>query len=398
MRILVGLHHVTLGGDTINAVEIAGRLRDRGHAVTLLAFVLPDGSDDEAPLIRLAGQHQLEVRTFVRPSGVRQRIDLIRILARFARAEAFDVVHSFGHQDTYYAFAAVHGLAGVPLIVNDYAMSVTSALPKRVPLIAGTMEVCEHARRARPGPAHLVEPPVDTDSNSPDAVDPAAFRETHKIAPADVLLVVVSRLGIALKSESLRAAIDAVRLLDDQSVRLALVGDGDARTELTERAAKVNAELGREAVILTGALVDPRPAYAAADIVIGMGHSGLRGMSFAKPVVVVGERGFARLLTPDTLSHFHYHGIYGIADGSDMAPRLAAELRLLVDNPTLRTQLGSFGRQQVLERYSLDVAVDKLEAIYRHLAGRRRSFIQWAMDAAYLVRCYTPAKLHRRGR
>ena len=54
---------------------------------------------------------------------------------------------------------------------------------------------------------------------------------------------------------------------------------------------------GRQVVLLTGEIADPRSAYAAADVVVGQGGSALRGMAFGKPLIVVGEEGFSELLT-----------------------------------------------------------------------------------------------------
>ena len=58
------------------------------------------------------------------------------------------------------------------------------------------------------------------------------------------------------------------------------------------------------------ALLDPRPAYAAADIVIGMGSSASKGMAFGKPLVVQGEQGFWKLLEPATLPIFLAQGFW----------------------------------------------------------------------------------------
>jgi glycosyltransferase involved in cell wall biosynthesis len=397
MNILIGLHHVTLGGDTINAVELASRLRSRGHRVTLFAITGATGAASavEAPLLAMAGERGVGVRIFPRPLGVRARLGLVRDLARFARAERVEVVHAFGHQDTYFAFAGSYGLAGVPLVVNDYAMTLTRGLPQRVPLIAGTAAVRDEAERERPGPAFLLEPPVDIVANRPGCADGAAFRRRLGIGPDEVLLVMVSRLARTMKAESLRGAIDAVWLLAEPAVRLVLVGDGDGAPDLGTRAAKVNADLGRDAVLLPGAMVDPRPAYAAADIVLGMGHSGLRGMAFGKPLVVVGERGFSLPLTRETLSQFLYHGVYGLGDGGDVAPGLAEQLRPLLRDRQLREARGQLGRQTVMDRFGLDAAAERLEAIYRSVAGRRRSLLAWARDAGALAATYAPAKIRR---
>jgi hypothetical protein len=102
-----------------------------------------------------------------------------------------------------------------------------------------------------------------------------------------------------------------------------------------------------------GALLDPRPAYAAADVVVGMGGSALRGMAFGKPVIVVGEAAFASTLTPATASSFLFNGIYGQGDGAGNEV-FTAELRTLVEQPALRESLGAFARAFVVEHFSLD--------------------------------------------
>ncbi len=79
---------------------------------------------------------------------------------------------------------------------------------------------------------------------------------------------------------------------------------------------------------MTGQMTDPRDAYAAADIMLGMGGSALRAMAFAKPLVVQGERGYWRLLTPESLDFFLDKGWYWLGDGSDGAPLLE---QILVD-------------------------------------------------------------------
>ena len=86
-----------------------------------------------------------------------------------------------------------------------------------------------------------------------------------------------------MKEESLIRSIDAVRAL---GATFPFTRDSRRRHgSLSCAGASVRREcrLGRDAVVLTGAMLDPRPAYAAADVVIGMGGSSLRGMASASP-------------------------------------------------------------------------------------------------------------------
>jgi glycosyltransferase involved in cell wall biosynthesis len=216
--------------------------------------------------------------------------------------------------------------------------------------------------------------------NAPGAVDPGPFRERHGLTDRAITLATVCRLSSWMKAESLRRTIDVVRTLGGElPLRFLIVGDGDIRAELERLAGQVNAELGRAAVILTGALLDPREAYAAADIVVGMGGSALRAMAFAKPVVVVGERGFATPFTPETADSFHYRGMYGVGDGGDNAA-FCAHVRRLAERPHDRAALGEFSRGFVVAHFALETVADRLSQLLRTAGGEAPRFSAAALD------------------
>ena len=176
------------------------------------------------------------------------------------------------------------------------------------------------------------------------------------------MLVTVSRLADSMKAESLLRTIDVVRVLGRElPLRFVIVGDGAGGPKVEALARATNDELGRDAVVLTGALIDPRPAYAMADIVVGMGGSALRGMAFSKPVVVVGERGFARAFTPRTVEFFRYKGMYGVGDGHPGNDGFAATVRELATDAGLRQQLGAHARNFVVKEYSLETLSARLD-------------------------------------
>jgi len=113
--------------------------------------------------------------------------------------------------------------------------------------------------------------------------------------------------------------------------QLLVVGDGPDRARIDDRARAVNGRLGGPRVVLAGELLDPRPAYALADVVLGMGGSALRAMAFAKPLVVLGERGFSEVLEPHTWEQFLWSGFFGIGDGDRRRPARRPVRSLLAD-------------------------------------------------------------------
>ena len=192
-----------------------------------------------------------------------------------------------------------------------------------------------------------------------------------------------------MKSESLLRSIDAMCVLGRElPLSFVIVGDGAARPELERRAAEANAALGRPAVTLAGALLDPRPAYAAADMVIGMGSSALRGLAFGKSVIVVGEQGFSAVFDEATAESFYYRGMYGRGDGDPRNERLVGQIRCLANDRSRLAAIGQFSHRFAAERFSLEVVCARLADLCRRAVADRTSLRATAADALRTAAVY----------
>ena len=275
MKLILFLHELALGGTSVNAIELATKLRDvLGYEVLLFA---PPG-----PM--LAVLEQAGLRYVPAPhAGMHPCIPRMRALRALVRREQPDLVYVWETWALLDAFYGVHLPMRIPLLLTDMQMFSARLLPRSVPVTFGTIELVEAARMAGMRDVRLLVPPVDLEVNRPGTHDALSVRRGMGIQDNEILLVIVSRLAHTMKAESLHLAIDAVKALGrDSPIRLLIVGDGPARSELEERAASVNETLHRDTILLPGAWLDPRPAYEAADIVIGMGSSALRGMAYGK--------------------------------------------------------------------------------------------------------------------
>lgn len=398
MKILVFAHDLVMGGTSVNAIEIAAALRDlHGHDVVV--FATP------GPMVKLVVEKGLRylpapvARGHPSPARVRSLVDAVR-------SERPDLLHVWETWPCIDALYAVHFAMRIPMIMTDMAMHVTRVLPKSVPTTFGTPELVDQARATGHRKVDVLVPPVDVVQNAPGAVDPVSFKIRHGIEDRDVTVVTVSRLAKSMKGESLFRTVDAIRALGrDLPLRFLIVGDGEMRAELGQKAGEVNSELGRRAVVLTGALLDPRPAYASADLVIGMGGSALRGMAFGKPVVVVGEEGFSAPLTPETAESFYYKGIYGLGGESAGNAGLIANIRSLAEYPSQLPALGEFSRQFVLERFSMEAvsarfsdfcraAVTETPRFHIALADGLRTAGVYLKERRFLWRATHPDPIH----
>ena len=363
LNILVYPHAMEVGGSQLNAIELAAAVRDRGHRVAVIG--------EDGPLVDRV--HGLGLEHLPLPSRRRRPSPSVAAhLRTLIRGRGLQVVHGYEWPPALEAAAAAYANAGTAAVCTVMSMAIAPFLPASMPLVVGTRALQRHTAARRPGPVHLIEPPVDVVENAPGY--PAAdFRAEHGLAPAGLragtdrplVLGMVCRLVPELKLEGLLTAIDVVgRLARDHPVQLVVAGDGPAGDQVRERARKANAESGKPTVVLTGELLDPRPAYAAADVMLGMGGSALRSLAFGRPLVVQGERGFWELLTPQSCPTFLEQGWYGIGDGAGGAERLTAILRQLLADEALRDRLGGYGRELAVERFSLQRAAVVQEEIY----------------------------------
>ena len=168
-------------------------------------------------------------------------------------------------------------------------------------------------------------------------------------------------------------------------MQFAVVGDGPSRPLVARAADRANAR-GRRVIALARTPRDPRSAYAAADVILGMGASALRGLAFGKPLVVQGDRGYWELLTSDTAPQLIRQGWYGLGTEGRRAGtiRLTSILRELVEQPETRARLGRYSRSLVVERYSLERTAQAQEGVYAEAIAEsaRPSMRELAAEAA----------------
>ncbi|TFC19824.1 glycosyltransferase [Cryobacterium algoritolerans] len=356
MRIVIYPHSMEFGGSQRNAIDIATALRDRGHELTVFC---PPG-----PLVELVTERRLRHEIAPLPR-IRPSFAVMKRLCAVVEAADADVVHGFEWPPAVEALFGPGRKLGVPAVCTVMSMSVAPFLPRWLPLTVGTESIFRTERTHRTN-VILMEPPVDTEHDRP--VDQVAAKRRLGIDPEILVVSLVTRLATELKREGILAAIEAVGVLAREfPVTLVIAGDGPIRAEADAAARRANAAAGTRAVLLTGNLVDPRPVYDAADVALGMGGSALRSMAFRKPLIVQGERGFWRVLGPDSLTSFTENGWFGVGTADeerDGAARLGRLLRPLLADADARAALGSFSRATVESRYGLPTAVERLEGFY----------------------------------
>ena len=156
MKVLVYPHTMEIGGSQLNAVEIAGAVRDRGHDVTVVSR--------PGPLVQTVKELGLpHVTLDPRASRTLSRRALAH-LTSLVREQEIDVVHGYEWPPVAEAVLGPRLRLGVPVVCTIMSGQVAPFLPRTLPLIVGTDLLRKHEEAAGRTPVTLVEPPVDVRS------------------------------------------------------------------------------------------------------------------------------------------------------------------------------------------------------------------------------------------
>lgn len=357
MRLLVYPHDLGIGGSQLNAIELAAAVQQLGHETVV--FGRPGPLNQRIKELGLEFVPSPELHHRPTPS-------VVNALVRLIKERKIDVIHGYEWPPALESLIAARRSPGTAAVTTVMSMAVAPFIPKAMPLLVGTREILKAEQEFGRTRVALLEPPVDLDANRPSLdIGELEFRDSWGLDPAAYTVVLVSRLAKELKLEGILAAMSAVQLLSQAlPVQLVVAGDGPMRSLVENHAQAVNAACGRQIIVLTGELDDPRAAYATADVALGMGGSALRALAFAKPLIVQGEKGFWELLTQERLPLFLEQGWYGVGSGTQGVERLADLLLGLLPDQSRREQLGSFGLEVVRERFSLTRGALILEDFY----------------------------------
>jgi hypothetical protein len=365
VKVLLHLVDLRVGGAQHAALDLAVGLQAAGHDV-----VLATGPGPLEPLVPDRGLRRVGL-----PGGRHPSRAVTRALGPVVAAERPDVILSFG---AWAALEAVAAAPDVPVVAWHPSASLPPESPRTTPVIARRQAVLDAARGRNPFVADLPAP-VDPAYNHPD------------VEPADLGPGPVVDLATRLVREQKAAGIElAIRAAAGAAWRLVIVGDGGLRPDVE---AWVD-ELGGGAVTLVDEVADPRPLYAAADVVLGLGTSVLRGMAMGRPAVVLGPEGQAMPVDELTVPALRATG--WLAVGEPATPdQLSALIEAAMADP------GDARAEVVAERDPAVIVpklVPVLERAVREHPSRRAVRVDVARSwATWAVRKYG-GRWYRRGR
>jgi glycosyltransferase involved in cell wall biosynthesis len=376
-RVLVQVNSLALGGSQINAVDLAAATAQYGYDSLLVG---PRGSLPEGPsLLDIAQERGVRIETYERsivPHGARDMTRGVRDMIRLAAVHKADLVHVYAsgmYRPTYWGPCC---FGRRPWVLTVYEMAVHPRTPRGPSLIVGTEYLLEE-QSGRANGVTLISPPVDLESDNPVGVSGDEFMKALDIPEDHFRVIMVTRLDTEMKALSVTLTMEAVDRLAPGEVDLIVIGTGDAEPRLGRLADAINQRHGRRAVVLAGAMADARPAYAAADVVVGMGGSAARALAFGKPLVVCGEAGWFRTFEPASAAALFRNSFWSDEVVPDPATQLVSDLSSLIHSPELLRSLGQFGRKFAAEHFGLPSMAERLARVYERTLSNYKAVDWW---------------------
>ena len=236
-------------------------------------------------------------------------------------------------------------------------------------------EIHEDFAVGRPGQFRIVPLGIDLKSFKNSANRRNVLRDELKIAENEILVGIVGRLT---EVKNHRLFLEIASLWQKQNfpnlppVRFVVIGDGQLRGQLQAQAGL--AGLTDKVLSFVGERQDPQVFYPALDIAAltsfneGTPLTLIEAMANERAVISTAVGGVIDLLGAQTAKPESFEiASRGVTVASGSALGFVAGLKILVENPNLRDELGSRGAKFIRENYSKERLLTDVEKLYREL-------------------------------
>lgn len=353
-NILLSLMQLNIGGAETHVVELAKELKRKGFNI----IVASNGG------VYVKELEEDGIKHYSVPLQNKNPLNMIksaRLLKKIIREEKIDIVHSHARIPSF-ILGILHKRMKFPFVTTAHWVFNTGYGLKYITEWGEkTVAVSEDIKTYLMDNYHVPEGDIrvtingiDTEKFSPDT-NCADIKRELSISDDDNVITYVSRMD---ESRSLVAKqlIEVVPEIASglDNLKVIIVGSGDDFNNVKTMAEKVNNELGREVVILTGARTDINKLIAPCRLFVGVSRAALEAMAAEKPVIIAGNEGYIGLFDKDKLgvgidTNFCCRGCE--MSSSELLKRDILHYFSMPEEK--QDELGAYGRELIKRDYSV---------------------------------------------
>lgn len=198
------------------------------------------------------------------------------------------------------------------------------------------------------------------------------IREDLKIPKNDIVLVYCSRLAWdkTLAAENFIFAFLKLAIKYN-NIHVVVVGDGEGKFIIERESRMLNKTLGREVIHVVGAKFNVMDYYLSSDIVIGTGRVAIEAMSCGKPVIAIGNSGYAGIVNLENknIQWKTYFGDHDSVEKLDISI-IARDLKYLIDNEEERKKIGKWSKSWCKKMFNIEIVANDTLSIYKRIIDR----------------------------
>ncbi|HXD33647.1 MAG TPA: glycosyltransferase [Pyrinomonadaceae bacterium] len=408
MKILRIIARLNVGGPAKHVVWLTAGLDNYDCQTLLVSGMVPPGEDDMAYFAEQMGVEPIYLRQMSREISIKDAFTVWKLFRLFLR-ERPDIVHTHTAKagtvgrlaGWFYRWATPGTLVGKPRrchfvhtyhghIFHSYYgklktsvfLAIERTLARLVTdriIVISDQQRQEINQQFQVGQAHqfnVIPLGLDTQVFANWESRRQQFRDDLNAKADDVLVGIVGRLT-EIKNHHLflKAAALYKQLPQSRRVRFVIIGDGNLRPELMEATRALRLE---DDVIFAGTRQDPEYFYPALDVVAltsrneGTPLTLIEAMLNARPVIATSVGGVVDLLGAIQQEEPGFTICErGIRVNADDADGFAKGLAKLLDDGSLRVQMGERGRQFVEQNYAKERLFKDISELYRELMHQK---------------------------
>lgn len=367
MNILMVTMGMGIGGAETHIIELCRALTSRGVPVSVAS-----AGGELVMALKESGAHHIYA-----PLDKKDPLSMMRssaILSREIKRNKYDIVHAHARIPAFICGVLQRRLGFRFVTSAHYDFRVNGALRKMTDWGEHTFAVSDDLRRyllreygTCGDNVTVTVNGIDTEHFSPAAAE--NIRLSLGLRDGEKMILHVSRLEdySSLFAEKLISAMPQINATT--AAKAVIIGGGEKLGELKAEAERINSALGREAVLLLGALSDVRDYIRACDVFASPSRAALEAMACGKPVIVGGSQGYIGIFDESAISRAVSTNFCCRGEPLVQSDVLARDIcRLLTSDSAYLAALGEYNRRFILENYSAARMADDHMAVYSRLA------------------------------
>jgi len=402
MNILFLYPWMSLGGAPNSTLTIAKGMMERGHRVLIFTR---SGGIHESKLREMGIPYVSAPYSLVCPKLYHLNLRALDKLRKTIDEHSIDIVHAF-HDYSYILSLFVAPLKNIPVFFTALWFLKEWRYPYYPGwIIFAAEEFKDQARHLFDNvPREMVVIPnrIDTSFFYP-GIDYEGFKERYSLPDDGWKIAFMSRVS-STKINSLLYAVRSMEILHHRGkmVTLCIAGDGLLKDVLIDCINEVNAKANRTIVRFIGPVQESPEFLSWADVVLGIGRCAWEGMACGKPVIVVGENGFAGLVEPEMFDELAYYNFSG-RNAKRRVPEdaLANAIERIMEDREFYSFLSRYSRECVEKNYDYKAGVERIEKMYLEALkfppltrAQKFKVITTNIIRGYLPRLFYAAKIH----